>query len=44
MGDRIMPRIEEQNVFIAIDAWHLPGENGGLHLLEQRGYIVSPVH
>jgi len=44
MVDRIMPRIEEQNVFIAIDAWHLPGENGVLHLLEQRGYVVSPVH
>lgn len=43
MVDRIVPRIEEQNTFIAIDAWHLPGENGVLHLLEQRGYLVSPV-
>jgi len=43
MVDRIVPRIEEQNAFIAIDAWHLPGENGVLHLLEQRGYQVSPV-
>lgn len=43
MVDRIVPRIEEQNTFIAIDAWHLPGENGVLHLLQQRGYQVSPV-
>ena len=43
MVERMLPRIEEENTFIAIDAWHLPGENGVLHLLEQRGYRVSPV-
>lgn len=43
MVDRMVPRIEEENIFIAIDAWHLPGVNGVLHLLEQRGYRVSPV-
>lgn len=43
MVDRIVPRIEEENAFIAIDAWHLPGENGVLQLLKERGYVVSPI-
>lgn len=43
MVERMLPRIEEENTFIAIDALHLPGINGVLHLLEQRGYRVSPV-
>lgn len=42
--DRILPRIEEQNAFIAIDAGLLPGDHGVLHLLEQRGYQISPVY
>lgn len=42
--ERMVPRIEEQNAFIAIDAGLLPGEQGVLHLLEQRGYRISPVH
>lgn len=43
MVERIVPRIEEQNAFIAIDAGLLPGDKGVLHLLEQRGYRISPV-
>ena len=43
MVERIVPRIEEQNAFIAIDAGLLPGDQGVLHLLEQRGYRISPV-
>jgi hypothetical protein len=42
--NRIMPRIEEQNAFIAIDAGLLPGDRGVLHLLRQRGYRISPVY
>ncbi len=42
--NRIMPRIEEQNAFIAIDAGLLPGDQGVLHLLRQRGYRISPVY
>ncbi len=44
MVERIVPRIEEQNAFIAIDAGLLPGDQGVLRLLEQRGYRISPVH
>lgn len=44
MVERIVPRIEEQNAFIAIDAGLLPGDQGVLHLLEQRGYTISPIH
>lgn len=43
MVERMVPRIEEQNAFIAIDAGLLPGDQGVLHLLEQRGYRISPV-
>lgn len=42
--ERIVPRIEEQNAFIAIDAALLPGSQGVLHQLEERGYHISPVH
>jgi len=42
--NRILPRIEEQNAFIAIDAGLLPGDQGVLHLLRQRGYRISPVY
>jgi uncharacterized protein len=42
--NRILPRIEEQNAFIAIDAGLLPGDRGVLHLLQQRGYRISPVY
>ena len=42
--NRIMPRIEEQNAFIAIDAGLLPGNQGVLHLLRERGYRISPVY
>jgi uncharacterized protein YbaP (TraB family) len=44
MVERIVPRIEEQNAFIAIDAGLLPGNQGVLHLLEERGYRISPVY
>jgi uncharacterized protein YbaP (TraB family) len=42
--ERMLPRIEEQNAFIAIDVGLLPGDQGVLHLLEQRGYRISPVY
>jgi uncharacterized protein len=42
--NRILPRIEEQNAFIAVDAGLLPGDRGVLHLLQQRGYRISPVY
>jgi uncharacterized protein YbaP (TraB family) len=42
--NRILPRIEEQNAFIAIDAGLLPGNQGVLQLLRRRGYHISPIH
>jgi uncharacterized protein YbaP (TraB family) len=42
--NRILLRFEEQNAFIAIDAGFLPGDRGVLHLLQQRGYRISPVY
>ena len=42
--NRILPRIEEQDAFIVIDAGLLPGDQGVLHLLQQRGYRISPVY
>jgi len=42
--ERIMPRIEEQNAFIAIDAALLAGDQGVLHQLQERGYTISPVY
>lgn len=44
MSERMQPILKQGNAFIAIGALHLPGELGVLHLLEQQGYIVSPVY
>lgn len=44
MVDRMKPRLAEGNAFIAVGALHLPGTNGILHLLEQRGYRVTSIY
>jgi len=44
MVDRMQDYLAKGNAFIAIGALHLPGKNGVLHLLEQRGYKVSAVY
>ena len=36
--------IESQNAFIAVGAGHLPGEQGLLQLLIEKGYAVNPVY
>lgn len=43
MAERMMPLLDQGNALIAIGALHLPGEEGVLAILEDRGYQVSPV-
>lgn len=43
MLERMLPEIEKSSNFIVVGALHLPGENGLLDLLEQRGFTVSVV-
>jgi hypothetical protein len=44
MVERMQEYLRQGNAFIAIGALHLPGDNGVLHLLEQRGFRVTPVY
>jgi uncharacterized protein len=41
MADRAIPLIKKQQVFIAVGAAHLPGEDGVINLLRQKGYKVT---
>lgn len=44
MIERMQPRLAEGGAFIAIGVLHLPGEEGLLRLLEERGYEVDAVY
>jgi uncharacterized protein YbaP (TraB family) len=44
MLERMQPRLREGNAFIAVGALHLPGQEGLLNLLRNKGYRVSPVY
>lgn len=44
MLERMQPRLDEGNAFIAVGALHLPGKDGLLTLLRNKGYRVSPVY
>ena len=44
MLERMQPRLEEGNAFIAVGALHLPGQEGLLRLLRRAGYRVTPVY
>ncbi len=44
MVERMQPRLIEGNAFIAVGALHLPGEQGILRLLENRGYRVKAIY
>jgi hypothetical protein len=41
MAERMMAHFADGNTFVAIGALHLPGDDGVLHLLEQRGYTLT---
>jgi len=43
MAQRSEPFIDKGGAFIAVGALHLPGEDGLVTLLEERGYAVKPV-
>ena len=44
MVERMLPLLERGKAFVAVGALHMPGEEGILHLLEQRGYRVTRVY
>jgi len=44
MVDRMQARIREGGAFIAIGALHLPGPDGLLSLLQQKGYVLTRIY
>lgn len=42
MANRLVATLEKGGAFVAVGALHLPGENGLLQLLRDRGFIVTP--
>ena len=42
MLERMLPKLKQGRVFIAVGALHLPGEHGLLNLLRGAGYAVTP--
>ena len=44
MVERAQPLLERGKAFIAVGAAHLPGEEGMLRLLEERGYRITRVY
>ncbi len=44
MVQRMLPSLQEGTAFVAVGALHLPGPEGILRLLEQRGYTVTKVY
>ncbi len=43
MVERMEPQLKQGKVFIAIGALHLPGKEGVVELLRQRGYQLTPL-
>lgn len=44
MAERAMPLLEKGGAFIAVGALHLPGKEGLVELLRERGFTLSPVN
>lgn len=44
MVERMQPHLEAGNAFVAVGALHLPGDQGLLGLLDQRGYTLKAVY
>ncbi|MBD0414100.1 TraB/GumN family protein [Oryzicola mucosus] len=43
MADRATPFLEDGNAFIAVGALHLPGQEGVVELLREKGYTLTSV-
>ncbi len=44
MAERMLPLLEEGQVFIGVGALHLPGEDGLITLLKQQGFVLESVY
>lgn len=44
MVKRMIPLLEEARTFVAVGALHLPGKDGIITLLRDKGYTVEPVY
>lgn len=40
---KLQPLLESGNIFIGVGALHLPGKNGLINLLQNKGFTVTPV-
>ena len=43
MAESLLHRLENETVFVAVGALHLPGEEGLINILRQHGYALSPL-
>lgn len=43
MVERMLPWMQKQSTFVAVDSLHLPGDKGILRLLEERGFALIPL-
>jgi hypothetical protein len=43
MLKRVLPMLESDSNFVAVGALHLPGEEGLVNLLRQKGFDLTPV-
>jgi len=43
MAESLLVRLENETVFVAVGALHLPGEEGLVNILRQHGYVLSPL-
>ena len=44
MANRLVSMLGKGNIFVAVGALHLPGQEGILQLLQDHGFKVTPVH
>jgi uncharacterized protein YbaP (TraB family) len=43
MVESLLPHLENDRVFVAVGALHLPGEKGLINLLRRQGFELSPL-